>query len=371
MDAEALALIDMFYQATLEPGMWATALAGITGLLRADHAYLAMNNQPTSATPFIARTGMGDADVQRFLSPQASRLLAPLLNSHLASLPPGGAVVSSSEVHTDTDFERSGYYNEIVRPLGTFYAAGISHDDSRLPLSMWVCRSRQKGGFVQGESQALGQLFPHLIRAQLLHQRLRISNEQAVGLTTIIERLGEAAIVLDATGRSLIVNARATGILRQGDGLVQVAGQLQAVTPALTEQLRRAVALAAVSPADCGQRLHLPRRDHRLPLLLDIMPAWRLGIAEPGLRAPRVVIFIKEPDASLQFDQVALIETFGLTRRECEIVCLLAGGMSVNAIAVHLTIRPGTVRHNLKSAFEKTEVHNQAALVALVRSFAS
>lgn len=370
MDAEALALIDMFYQAALEPGMWVSALAGITGMLRADHAYLVMNNQPLSATPFAVQTGMGDADFERCLSPQASRLLAPLLNSHVATLPVGAAVVSS-RVHTDTEFERSGFYNEIVRPLGTFYATGISHVDSRLPLSMWVCRSRHKGEFVQPECGALEQLFPHLTRAQLLHQRLRISNEHAAGLATIIDRLDEAAIVLDATGRSLIVNARATGILRQGDGLVQVAGQLQAVTPALTEQLRRAVALAAVSPADCGQRLHLPRRDHRLPLLLDIMPAWRLGIAEPGLRAPRVVIFIKEPDASLQFDQVALIETFGLTRRECEIVCLLAGGMSVNAIAVHLTIRPGTVRHNLKSAFEKTEVHNQAALVALVRSFAS
>jgi len=224
---------------------------------------------------------------------------------------------------------------------------------------------------MQGESRALEQLFPHLTRAQLLHQRLRISNEQAAGLTTIIERLDEAAIVLDATGRSLIINARATQVLSRGDGLAQVAGQLLAVTPALTEQLRKAIAAAAVSPADRGQRLHLPRRDHRLPLLLDIMPAWRLGIAEPGLRAPRVVIFIKEPNAPLRFEQVALTETFGLTRRESEIVCLLAGGMSVNAIAVHFAIRPGTVRHNLKSAFEKTDVHNQAALVALARSFAS
>ena len=371
MDAEALALVDMFYQAALDPSMWAATLAGITGLLRADQAHLVMNNQPMSAAPFIAQTGMDDAGLERLLSPEASRLLAPLVNSHLATLPPGAAVFSSSEAVSDTEFERSGYYNQIVRPLGTFYATGIWHDDLRLPLSMWVCRPRQKGGFGQGENRALEQLVPHLTRAQLLHQRLRISNEQAVGLTTIIERLDEAAIVLDATGRSLIVNAQATRILSRGEGLAQVAGQLQAATPTLTEQLRRAIAMATISPADRGQRLHLPRREHRLPLLIDIMPAWRLGIAEPGLRAPRVVIFIKEPSAPLQFDQVALIETFGLTRRECEIVCLLADGMSVNVIAAHFAIRPGTVRHNLKSAFEKTDVHNQAALVALVRGFAS
>ena len=113
MDAEALALIDMFYQAALEPSTWVSALAGITGLLRADHAFLVMNNPPISATPFIAQTGMGDADVERFLSPQASRLLAPLLNLHLATLPPGGGVVSSSEIQTDTDFRSEEHTSEL------------------------------------------------------------------------------------------------------------------------------------------------------------------------------------------------------------------------------------------------------------------
>jgi DNA-binding CsgD family transcriptional regulator len=88
------------------------------------------------------------------------------------------------------------------------------------------------------------------------------------------------------------------------------------------------------------------------------------------LRAPRVVIFIREPEARPAIDQIALIETFGLTRRESEIACRLAEGMGVDAIATHFRIKPGTVRHNLKSVFEKTEARSQAALVALVRGFA-
>jgi DNA-binding CsgD family transcriptional regulator len=38
-------------------------------------------------------------------------------------------------------------------------------------------------------------------------------------------------------------------------------------------------------------------------------------------------------------------------------------------MAAHLGIRVGTVRQNLKSAYEKTHVHSQAALVALVLGF--
>ena len=82
------------------------------------------------------------------------------------------------------------------------------------------------------------------------------------------------------------------------------------------------------------------------------------------------MIFLKEPDAPPRIDRPALSDTFGLTRRECEIVCHLAEGMGVDGIAGHLGLRVGTVRQNLKSAYEKTQVHNQAALVALALSFA-
>lgn len=367
MDGEALALIDMVYQAATEPGLWAATLAGLTGLLRADHGHFV--NGRASDIPFVAHTGMSDADLGRCLSPEAAGFLAPLLNPYLATLPSGSAVVQE-RVLPDPEFERSSYYNEIIRPMGTFYGTAIANRAESLPFGIWICRTRRRGEFRRHENRILEGLFPHLRRAQTLYQRLRIDNDHAAGLATVIERLNEAAIVLDAAGRPLIVNSRAARILSLGDGLTQAAGALQALTPSLTEQLRRSIATAAASAAHQEQRLRLPRRGERLPLLLDIMPVWRLGITEPGLRAPRVVIFIREPEARPAIDQIALIETFELTRRECEIACRLAEGMSVDAIATQFRIKPGTVRHNLKSVFEKTEARSQAALVALVRGFA-
>ncbi len=112
-----------------------------------------------------------------------------------------------------------------------------------------------------------------------------------------------------------------------------------------------------------------PRRERRSRPLLKIMPAWRLGLAEPGLPAPRVVMFLKEPDAPPRIDRSALSDTFGVTRRESEIVCHLAEGMNVDGIAGDLGLRAGTMPQNLKSACEKTQVHSQAALVTLALSF--
>jgi DNA-binding CsgD family transcriptional regulator len=364
VESEVLAITESFYQAALEPETWGAALARMSRLFHGDQAYFTNGMTPT---PFVAATGMSDTDLARFAAPEAMRLLAPYLNPHIGTLMPGKALVQE-RMWDDSEFVGSGFYNEIVKPAKTFYGSLIFDHSPEASISFSVCRARTHGHFTPEENLAMEQLFSHLRRALALHQRLRISDERAAGLTAVIERMEVAAIVLDAASRPLLVNASAARILDRHDGLTEVAGELQAVTPALTEQLRKAIAAAGVLALDHRQRLHLPRRG-RLPLLLEVMPVWPLGIVEPGLRAPRVVVFIREPDAPVRVDQAALIETFGLTRRECEIVCLLAEGAGVDAIAARLGIQAGTVRQNLKHAFEKTQVHSQVELVALARSF--
>ena len=368
MNPEVNAVIEALYQAALEPETWDAALARMTGLFRSDQAILTVNKAEDKGAPLVAATGMSEADVARFSSPEAMSLLAPYLHSHMSTMAPGSASVQEM-IFTDDVFERTGFYNEIIRPAKMFYGTGVFHHSPDLALNISVCRARGQGHFTSDESRTFEQLFAHLKRAIELHQKLCVSDERAAGLGGIIERLDMPAIVLDAANRPLIVSASAQEILSRGDGLALRFGELQAATPALTAQLRDALTQAGTSPVDLGQRLHLPRRDRRSPLLLDIMPAWRLGLAEPGLRAPRVVIFIKQPDAPPRIDRPALSDTFGLTRRECEIVCHLAEGMSVDAIGAQLGLRATTVRQNLKSAYEKTQVHSQAALVTLALSF--
>lgn len=367
MESELLAVIELFYQAATEPDAWPAALGGVTRLMRAGHTHLIIGPQ-SDGFPLRARFGLDDADFNRVVSPEADGLLTTLSAPRLPVMRPGGALVNG-EVACERDYERSGYYNEIIRPIGTYYGSYIMHDGPDLSVRMCTARARRSGEFLRPDGDLLERLFPHLIRAHTMYQRLRIERDRTAGLAAVVERLNEGAIALDALGRTLIVNARAREILKRADGLSEAAGMLQASTPALTERLRHAIAIVGTSAADHGQRLTLPRRD-RLPLLLDIMPVWRLGLPEPGLRAPRVIIFIGEPDAPPRFDETALMETFRLTRRECEVACRLAEGLSVDAIAAQLGIQAGTVRQNLKNAFEKAHVHSQAALVALVRSFA-
>jgi len=364
-DLEFIRLVELLYRAAAEPDVWPTALEGLVAAFRSDHAMLFTNKASAIAAPFAVTTGLRDEDIGRYMSPEGVRLWAPWQ----ARAVPGRAMVLGDFI-TRSEFERLQICNEIIKPTKGYYAGLVQQDAPDLSFHIAVCRQQAVGEFSADETGMLQRLLPHLTTAMTLWQRLRFVDGHGSGFATVLEKMEEAAIVLDAANRPLIINARAADILRQDNGLSLQAGGLRAATATLTEQLHNAIAATASPGVAEIRRLVLARRPPRLPLLLTIMPIWRLDRSEPGMRDPRVAIFIKEPDAPPVINKEALSDVFELTPRECDVACLLAEGQSVEAMALRLGVRIVTIRQNLKRVFEKAGVHSQAALVALVRGFA-
>ncbi len=61
-----------------------------------------------------------------------------------------------------------------------------------------------------------------------------------------------------------------------------------------------------------------------------------------------------------------IVEAYGLSKRELDVVRLVARGQSTSEIAATLFLSPHTVRDHIKSVFEKTGVSSRGELVAKV-----
>jgi DNA-binding CsgD family transcriptional regulator len=120
-----------------------------------------------------------------------------------------------------------------------------------------------------------------------------------------------------------------------------------------------------------SRHIRLERPSHRPPLLLTLLPVGRVGLAMPGVRVPRVAVFIKEALSSMDIDPAIVAEALRLTRRESEVAALLAKGIGLDGIAAQLDLGVGTVRNHLKRALDKTDTRSQAALVSLVCSLSN
>jgi DNA-binding CsgD family transcriptional regulator len=64
-----------------------------------------------------------------------------------------------------------------------------------------------------------------------------------------------------------------------------------------------------------------------------------------------------------------LVKQFKLTKREAEILCLLAQGRSVPYIEEVLVLSNGTVRTHVRHIYEKMSLHNKQELIDLVNSY--
>ena len=165
----------------------------------------------------------------------------------------------------------------------------------------------------------------------------------------------------------LHLRVKIMGLAAESDGLTVREIGLTAATPIATRQLREAITAATIGNVD--QQYRLMRPSGRVPLVLTLLPIGQAETMLPGIHRPQVAIFIKELDLPIRIDRIGAAKAFGLTPRETEIAVLLAGGLNLNEIAETLHLGRATVRSHLAHVFEKTEMHGQGKLVALIRSF--
>jgi DNA-binding CsgD family transcriptional regulator len=362
---DILAIADLLYAAALTPADWPAALTGMADLMRGHHA------------TFYVEGGGGLGDASLASARVDEHALARSVSAYRHSDPgalsigalPLGVVFSRAALISDRDFERSAYYNEVVRPINGFRSIAVVQRTDAATFMMNVCRPPQASDFETADMATLQRLLPHVAASVGLSRRLQAIDRQGAALTHVLDRLDVGVILTDATARPLFLNARAQRLTADCDGLSVDAARLATATPVATRRLREAVAEVAADRAVEARRLHLVRPSRRAPLLVSVLPFWRVGVVVPGAGNARAAIFVKEPDAPVSIDRATVADAFRLTRRESEIAVMLADGRDLNAIAAALGLGIGTVRFHLKRVFEKTGTHGQGPLVALIRGF--
>ncbi len=271
------------------------------------------------------------------------------------------------------DLVNSEYYADWARPQGLDTAAGLvlHRDANRVMILSANLNEAREGHKQQPMLGLLDLLAPHLYRAFDLARRAAGSAAGAP-LQAVLATLPDAALVLSRDGRVLIANAAAEALLR-------------------TRSLRLAEGRLSFGDAEADRRLHLALHriataDYRRlggpfpvrgsagqpPLMATVTP---LTEAVRSLEAMLPILGDSTPTILLRLQAsvpaaataAQLQAAYGLTRAEAALALDLANGHALQTIAQSRNTSPHTVRNQLKSVFEKTGVHRQAELVALLR----
>ncbi len=270
-----------------------------------------------------------------------------------ASLARGRSPVDSLGVATEGELVRSPRYQEILAPmdLGDELRAALVVG-SKCWGFMCLHRERSSPNFAPAEAAFLAKLTPHL----------------AEGLRTAL---------LIGDGRATSQPPEGPGLLLLGDDL-----SLAAITPAAEAWLaevakndwRGSLELPDAVYAVAARLLSLERGgSHEQP---DLMPRTRLRTASGRwlvLHASRLRAADAEGRIAVIFEEARpseiaplIVDAYGLTKREGEIMRLVLRGLSTAEVSRELHITPNTVRDHFKSIFDKVGVRSRRELVGQV-----
>jgi DNA-binding CsgD family transcriptional regulator len=359
------------YEAALSPENWPSALVSVTQAIGGHKAML------SEKTPGAAgRSFSSGLDVEN-----ASRLQREFeirLPDWIRAIPVGAPMRQSSMI-SDAAFRRTDLYNETIRPVGGFYgmvAPLAQHPGRRAYFS--VCRHLGAPDFSDDDLEAAQLIVPHLKTALEVQGRLEAADFRTQGVLDVITQLNVGVILFDAALRPVLVNSCAEAIVARRDGLLLSRQAVAASVHLDTECLRR-VMKAALAWHDVSRdgsvvatrtgapvRCYLSRRPPSPPLVVCVVPLCTTGLTSEWNADARAVLFVMEPDSASGLEQMVLIKTFQLTRREAALASLLARGIDLSDTASRLGIGIGTARGYLKEVLAKTGTHRQAELVALL-----
>jgi DNA-binding CsgD family transcriptional regulator len=271
---------------------------------------------------------------------------------------------------SDCDFERSDYYNEIMRPLDLWHAAIVNvHSDEAVLAPMGILRARKERPFGQSEVRSLRHLAPHLNRALRVTLRNREMEARSDALAESVNRVLTAIVLTDGFGRIAEANSLARAILEDADGLLIRDGALRAARSDDNAILARLILEAAGGVAGLTSIrksgvMQVARPSCRRPLALVVLPtrnsAWPFG------RSHAVTIVFADPERAPEADSDLLSRLYGFTAREAAVAALLLRGRSPSEAAGELATSENTVRTHIRHIFDKTRVERLTDLVRLL-----
>jgi DNA-binding CsgD family transcriptional regulator/PAS domain-containing protein len=364
-------LIDLVYDAVLDPGLWPRFLRALAGAIGGASIGMSLRHPRPGNPGWIVFHDTDPAyDVayqERFFGIDPFRLRSGTLSAGSCEVMAGGAIDARA-------LERSEFYNEWMRPQGWLPSPSLGvtldRDQYGEPIGLGIFRPRGARAYGDRELRLLRTLVPHLQRATRTALRLSQAETEATVGAGAIELLPVAALLIDPDGRVMRANRKALALAERGDAVAHTRSGL-VLRPHLSA-LRRRFAEAQCSgrivdaPAEVAHHSSIPRAGGGAPLRVSIIPC--SAVRASGTDGPPgyAWLLIEDPDEIVRPSVAALESQLGLTTAEARLCALLVSGQRLDEAAEELGVSQETVRSQLKSTFRKTGARSQADLVRLV-----
>lgn len=212
-------------------------------------------------------------------------------------------------------------------------------------------------------------LLTHFKNALKVSQRLVAYEEQKDMVSSLLDRLPVAILVVDSNSHIVQSNNMARKILQSGDLVYQQDGCVAVRDASISTMLADTVSkLANSAPAELHDHMLMLDKgnDDSDSLMAYLSPI--KGVSDSLNDHSNVAILISRPKSQPFVLPKSFMDLYGLTKKESEVASLLIRGYSAKEIAEIKFLSEHTVRSHIKALLAKTGLKRQTDLVRFVLS---
>ena len=361
-----MSIQDAVYEAGLSPDRWQGVVDGLSNLFPGSKSVLITENISRRKGVAFAYSGFSDAIIDRYC-----RHLAPInpwvpVTQNLPLLCPA----VSDDILPSSAFRGTEFYDEfILAEGGVESSAGIklyqgADQFAMLNVHYGMAMAEQYNASVP---ELLRSLVPHLRNAIDMNRRLLNTPNELV--RSMVEATEIATIVLTSDGRVWLANAAAEDLLESRTAArLDGAERLVITDPGCNKALNALKTTLLRGQSTIGSEQTVTLRDKSKGRWSFIpycgaryaQSAWFEG------SVPLVLVTFQETNGGDRLDLTSFSTEFGLTPAETRLASQIASGRSLKDASAEFGIGIGTARNQLKSVFQKTGVHRQSELTAMI-----
>jgi len=368
-------LLDLIYGVVADPSRWPDVLVGLADHLGAVGGMMVHLPSPGSRQPpiqILARLPEEPYALFREHYQWNPWMVA------VSKVPPGKVVNADSLIERGA-IRKTAFWTDVCIPSDQADVLNLPHktlaQDGNGGIGFCLSASGTEG--VEQRVRELQRLAPHLCRA--LDASLMVANHTTgpQQLAVILDRIPNAALLLDGRGRITQTNSAADALLRQADGVafdrkgnLQLAAALVSERRALARVVKDALDVANGLGTALSEPVQIARPSGAAPPLMTAAPLPRPSFAFAELvPTARVLVVIVDPAAKSRATASAIQAAYGLTGAEARIALLLASGVTGAQMPAALGVTAATIKTHLRHCYEKTGTHSQAELTRLFTMF--
>jgi DNA-binding CsgD family transcriptional regulator len=173
-------------------------------------------------------------------------------------------------------------------------------------------------------------------------------------------------VVTSASGQLLLANRTAEEILKLRDGIELGPTGLVRTSLKCTPSLNSLMDTVIKAGAGLRDSVLPVRRPSGKRSLTAVVRAVEGASADSDPLSPATLLFILDPEISVETVETELRQLYGLTSTEASLANLLMEGKALDDCCKILDIRRSTARTHLQHLFEKVGVQRQSELVSLL-----